>query len=252
MIDATGAPQTVVVLGGTSDIARATVRALVRRRTRTVVLAGRRHEALEAEAADLRAGGVTVDVRTFDALDLGSHESFVASLFEDHDDVDLVLVAFGTTGVQARSERDRAAAVDVVETNYVGAVSVLVPIATRMRERGHGAIVVLSSVAGERPRRANFVYGSSKAGVDAFSQGLGDALRGSGVRVMVVRPGFVHTKMTVDHPPAPFSTTPERVADEIVRGLERGAHTIWVPPVVRWLMAVLRHLPRPLFRLIRR
>jgi decaprenylphospho-beta-D-erythro-pentofuranosid-2-ulose 2-reductase len=110
--------------------------------------------------------------------------------------------------------------------------------------------VVVSSVAAERARRSNFVYGSTMAGRDAFAQGLGDALVGSGARVMVVRPGFVHTRMTAGMEPAPFATTPEVVAAQVVRGLERGSDTVWAPPVVRWMFVVLRHLPRRLWRIV--
>ena len=114
--------------------------------------------------------------------------------------------------------------------------------------QAHGTLIVLSSVAAERPRRSNFVYGASKAGLDAFAQGLGDALAGTGVDVMVVRPGFVRTKMTAGLKPAPLSTTPDAVAGAIVDGLRRGAHTVWVPPALRSVMSIVRHLPRPLFR----
>ena len=103
----------------------------------------------------------------------------------------------------------------------------------------------------ERPRRANFVYGSSKAGLDAFCQGLGDSLVGSGARVVVVRPGFVRTKMTAGRAPAPFATTPDAVADAVVRGLEKGAETIWAPPALRYVFAGMRHLPRPLWRRVK-
>jgi decaprenylphospho-beta-D-erythro-pentofuranosid-2-ulose 2-reductase len=161
-------------------------------------------------------------------------------------------VAVGVLGDQALSERDPDAAVEVFETNLVGPVAVLVRAGERLRAQGHGAIVVLSSVAAERPRRANFVYGASKAGLDAFAQGLGDALVGTGVDVLVVRPGFVRTKMTAGLPEAPFATTPEAVADEIADALARRAHTIWVPRRLRLVMAVLRLLPRPLFRQLRR
>ena len=121
-------------------------------------------------------------------------------------------------------------------------------ISARLRAQGHGTIVALSSVAGERVRKSNFVYGSSKAGVDAFYQGLGDALRGRGVHVMIVRPGFVTTKMTEGLEPAPLSTTPDAVAQAIAQGLERGRDTVWVPPTLRYVMSGLRHLPRSVFR----
>jgi decaprenylphospho-beta-D-erythro-pentofuranosid-2-ulose 2-reductase len=124
-------------------------------------------------------------------------------------------------------------------------------VARQFRRQGHGTLLVLSSVAGERARRANFVYGSSKAGLDSFSQGLGDALVGSGARVVVVRPGFVHTKMTAGMKAAPLSTTPEAVADAVVRGLEKGDEIIWAPAPLRFVMSAMRHLPRPVFRKIK-
>ena len=114
----------------------------------------------------------------------------------------------------------------------------------------HGTLVVLSSVAAERARKTNFVYGSSKAGLDAFAQGLGDALIGSGARVMVVRPGFVHTRMTEGMDPQPFSTTPEAVAASIVRGLERSDEVVWSPGILRYVFAVMRHLPRGIWRIV--
>jgi decaprenylphospho-beta-D-erythro-pentofuranosid-2-ulose 2-reductase len=120
--------------------------------------------------------------------------------------------------------------------------------ANALKKQGHGSLVVLSSVAGERARKANFIYGSTKAGLDAFAQGLGDSLHGSGVHVMVVRPGFVETKMTAGMEKAPLSTTPDAVADAIVSGLRRGAEIVWVPAALRYVLSGLRHLPRPVFR----
>jgi decaprenylphospho-beta-D-erythro-pentofuranosid-2-ulose 2-reductase len=111
--------------------------------------------------------------------------------------------------------------------------------------------VVLSSVAGERVRKSNFVYGGSKAGLDGLAQGLGDSLVGSGVDVIIVRPGFVHTKMTEGMSPPPFSTQPEAVATAIIGALRRRTPVVWVPKVLRPVMAVTRHLPRPLFRRLR-
>jgi len=135
-----------------------------------------------------------------------------------------------------------------VSTNFIGLVSALVPCAERMRGQGHGTLCVLSTVAGERPRRSNFVYGSSKAGLDAFAQGLGDSLAGTGVNVVVVRPGFVHTRMTEGLDAAPLATTPEKVAEATLEGIAQGAHTVWAPPALRYVMSVLRHVPRPIFR----
>ena len=138
--------------------------------------------------------------------------------------------------------------VEPIIANYAGPVSTLLHLANRFRAQGHGSIVVLSSVAGERVRKANYVYGSSKAGLDAFAQGLGDALAGTGVRVLVVRPGWVRTKMTEGMDPAPFPTTPEGVADVVAAGLAKGADVVWAPPVLRAVFSAFRHLPRPLWR----
>jgi decaprenylphospho-beta-D-erythro-pentofuranosid-2-ulose 2-reductase len=253
MKDALGSVQSVLVLGGGSEIALATVRELVARRATTAVLAARRPDALETKVKDLRdlargRANVTIEAIAFDADAIETHDAFVDGAFDRFGDFDLVLLAFGVLGDQSQAERDAAAAVEVARVNYLDPVAVAVPVVNRLRAQGHGTFVVLSSVAGERARRSNFVYGSTKAGLDAFFQGLGDSLVGTGVSVMIVRPGFVHTKMTEGLDPAPLATTPEAVAEAIVRGLERGSEIVWVPPALRWVMAALRHVPRPLFR----
>ena len=249
MRDALGNVQSVLVLGGGSDIALATVHRLVERRARTVVLAAHHPDRLVDAADALRAAGATtVEVVPFDADATDTHSALVDDLFDRFGDFDVVLVAFGVLGDQAQAEQDVAAALEIARVNYLGTVSVAVPVAHRLRAQGHGTIVALSSVAGERVRRSNFVYGSSKAGMDGFLQGLGDSLVGSGVKVLVVRPGFVRSKMTEGMDEAPLSTTPDAVADAIVTGLARGSETVWVPGTLRYVMMVLRHVPRPIFR----
>ncbi|MFE7855129.1 decaprenylphospho-beta-D-erythro-pentofuranosid-2-ulose 2-reductase [Streptomyces sp. NPDC057403] len=247
MKDAFGLPQSLLVLGGTSEIALATARRLIARRTRVVWLAGRPSPALETAAAELRALGPEVHTVAFDALDPGAHEEVLGKVFAESD-VDMVLLAFGVLGDQAGDEREPAAAVRVVQTNYTGAVSAGLVAARALQAQGHGSLVVLSSVAGERARRSNFIYGSSKAGLDAFAQGLGDALHGTGVHVMVVRPGFVRSKMTEGLPETPLATTPESVATAVELGLRRRSETVWVPGALRVVMSALRHVPRGLFR----
>lgn len=247
MKDAFGLPQSLLVLGGTSEIALATARRLIARRTRTVWLAGRPSPGLDEAAGQLRGLGAEVHTVAFDALDPAAHEDTLGKVFAEGD-VDMVLLAFGTLGDQAHDERDPGAAVRVAQTNYTGAVSAGLVCAGALQAQGHGSLVVLSSVAGERARRANFIYGSSKAGLDAFAQGLGDALYGTGVHVMVVRPGFVRTRMTAGLPEAPLATTPEAVAAAVELGLRRRAETVWVPGALRVVMSALRHLPRGVFR----
>jgi decaprenylphospho-beta-D-erythro-pentofuranosid-2-ulose 2-reductase len=247
--DSLGAVQSVLVLGAGSDIAHATLRALVARRTRTIVLAARDPASLDEIASELRAlGAERVETVAFDACDTAHHAALIDDVFARVGDIDVALLTFGVLGDQTQAERDPDAAVDIARVNYLGPVSVGVPLAQKMREQGHGTIVALSSVAGERTRRSNFVYGSSKAGMDAFFQGLGDSLVGSGVKVMIVRPGFVHTKMTEGMHAAPLSTDADAVADAIVGGLARGSETVWVPSTLRYVMSALRHVPRPIFR----
>jgi decaprenylphospho-beta-D-erythro-pentofuranosid-2-ulose 2-reductase len=250
--DALGRVQTAAVFGGNSDIARATIEALAADGLHRVVLAVR-DPARAPAAAALRARGLAVEVIAFDADDPPAHPAAVDEAFTrlDGADLDLALVAFGVLGEHPAAERDPAQAVALARTNFVGGVSVLTVLGERLRAQGHGTIVVLSSVAGERARKANYAYGATKAGLDAFAQGLGDALAPAGIDVLVVRPGFVRTKMTAGRPAAPLATDADAVARAIVSGLRRRAHTVWAPPVLRWVFAVLRHLPRPLFRRVR-
>lgn len=244
----------VLVLGGTSEIALAIMHALQSRAPREVVLAGRDLPALETAADELRARGCArVSTLELDAIDVARHERVVAQAFTElGGSADIVIVAVGVLGERGALPEDLNGAVRTLQVNLVGAGSLLMCAAAKMRAQGHGSIVVMSSVAAERPRRANAVYGASKAGLDALAQGLGDELRDHGVQVLVVRPGFVHTRMTSGLDPAPLASTPEAVARVVLAGLDSGAHTVWAPPALRWLMVALKLLPRPLFRRLRR
>lgn len=248
MKDSLGRVQSILVLGGDSDIAAATVEAFRVRRTQRAILAGRNIERLEARAAGLRERGMTVETVHFDADDLDSHAQFFEEQFAKDGRIDVVLVAFGVLGDQERGERDAATAVAIGRTNFLGAVSAAVNAGEQLRRQGQGSLVVLSSVAAQRPRRSNFVYGASKAGIDAFSEGLAFALKDQGVQVLTVRPGFVHTKMTEGMKKVPFSTTPEAVAAAIVQGVAKGDELIWVPGIFRFIMIAMKLVPRPIFR----
>jgi decaprenylphospho-beta-D-erythro-pentofuranosid-2-ulose 2-reductase len=248
MQDALGAARSMLVLGGTSEIALATVRRLAQDRLERVVLAARDADAAAAAATPLRDLGLDVATTHFDALQTDQHVDQVNDAFEALGEVDVVLHAAGVLGDQGDFDADPGSAARAATANYGGAMSALLAVAERLRSQGHGSIVVLSSVAAERPRRSNFVYGSTKAGLDAFAQGLGDSLLEHGILVMVVRPGFVHTRMTRGMDAQPFSTSPEAVADAIARGLARRDELVWVPSVLRYLFIVMRHLPRGLWR----
>jgi len=251
MRDALGAVQSVLVLGGTSEIATATVRRLIDGRCRKVILAARDTAACGPIADALRAHGAeSVEAVPFDAADTAGHAKVIDDIFTTFGDIDLVLVAFGVLGDQVDFDADPGSAAQAVTTNYVGAVSSGLAVANAIRRQGHGTIVVLSSVAGIRSRKSNFVYGSSKAGLDAFAQGLGDSLAASGGRVLVVRPGFVHTRMTEGMEAQPFSTTPEAVADVIVAALQKNKEIVYAPAILQYVFGVMRNLPRPLWRII--
>ena len=247
MINAVGNPQSLLLLGGTSEIALATAERYATRRPLRVVLAARPSQRLDAAAARLDRVGATVMTLPFDAAAVGSHAETIEKAFADGD-IDVTLVAFGLLGDQEKAWTDHRSAVELAQVNYVGAVSVGVLLATALRRQGHGALVALSSAAAERPRRANFCYGSTKAGLDAFYTGLTEALRGDGIGVTIVRPGFVHTKMTTGMDAAPLSTTPEKVAEIAVDAVTKGRELVWAPAPLRAVMSVLRHIPRPVFR----
>ena len=251
MQDALGAVQSVLVLGGSSDIALATVRELARERCHTVILAGRDVAKLGKQADDLRQAGIaTVDVVAFDAQDTDRHEQIIDDVFANHPDLDVVILAFGVLGDQQSFDEDPAAAARAAVTNYAGGVSAGLAAAKNLKAQGHGTLAVITSVAGARVRSDATVYGSTKAGLDAFAQGLGDRLHGTGVNVMVVRPGFVRTKMTDHLDDGPMATTVDAVARDIVAGLRSGAHTVWSPAKLRYVFAVMGVLPRPLWRRI--
>lgn len=248
MIDATGRPQSVLLLGGTSDIAVALAREWARQvADLRVCLAARPSSRRGQVASDLRGAGCRVEELDFDALVNDDHER-VVRLAGGSEDIDVAVVAFGVLGDPERAWQDAAEAARLARTNYDAALLSGVALGGMVRRQGHGVVVALSSVAGERPRRSNFVYGSSKAGFDAFFTGLGEALRPLGGRVVVVRPGFVRSSMTEGLEAAPLAVDPAVVAKAVVRAVESGREQVWVPGLLRVVMSGLRHLPRPLFR----
>jgi decaprenylphospho-beta-D-erythro-pentofuranosid-2-ulose 2-reductase len=249
MKDAFGHPQSVVVLGGTSDIARELASLLLEDRGRSVVFAGRDRVALKRVAKDLHDRVAHVGTVTFDASTLDDVEKTVMRCFEAAGEaVDVVIMAVGELGHQEVDELDPDRIARMMTVNLTWPAAALSVVAAQLRQQGHGRIIVLSSVAGIRVRRSNFVYGSAKAGLDGFAVGLCEALQGTGVSVHIVRPGFVRTKMTADRSPAPFAVEAPRVASDIVRGLARGQTVIWSPGLLRWMFSGLRLLPGGLWR----
>lgn len=244
-MDAVGTPSSVLVVGGTSDIGLAVVERLGAGTRLRVVLAAR--PSPRRDAAVQRLAGHDVEVVDFDAEDTGSHAATVSAAFAGGD-LDVVVVAVGLLGDQELAWQDHASAVRLLQVNATAAVSTGVLVAARLRQQGHGTVVALSSVAAERARRSNFVYGAGKAAMDAFYTGLREALRPDGVRVLVVRPGFVRSRMTAGLPPVPLSTTPEAVAERVATALVERREVVRVPAALGPVMAVVRTLPSPVFR----
>jgi decaprenylphospho-beta-D-erythro-pentofuranosid-2-ulose 2-reductase len=232
-----------LLVGGTSEIGLAIVRRLAAER---VWLLGRDGARLARSAAELDVA--SVECGLLEADDIASHRRAVEQAFADAGEFEVVVIAVGVLGAQAGLDADPDEALEVMRVNFLGAGSLLLECLRQLRQRGEGALVLLSSVAAERPRSSNPIYGAAKAGVDALAQGLSDAIASSGVRVLVVRPGFVKTRMTAGLAPAPFATTPEAVASATVAALRGHAGTIWVPRSLRFVFALLRHLPRGIYR----
>ena len=238
----------VLLLGGTSEIGLAILTALGLPADAEVILAGRDEQRLAAAGKELPAQVRTIP---YDAVETERHQAFVDGVF-DGGPVDLVVSAAGVLVPQADLERDVRRAAAMIETNFTGHVSTLLAVANRMRAQGRGTIVVLSSVAAVRPRKANFVYGAAKAGLDAFARGLTDSLHGTGVRVLLVRPGFVIGRMTAGMPPAPLATTPEKVGAATVAALRGRKTAAWVPAPLAGFAVALRLIPRPFWRRVSR
>ena len=249
VFDAVGNPQTILLLGGTSEIGLAICERYLRNAAARVILAclpddpGRD----DAVAQLTKAGAKAVALVGFDALDTDSHPKVIEKAFSDGD-IDVAIVAFGMDADAEELWHNQRKAVQIAQINYTAAVSVGVLLAEKMRAQGFGQIIAMSSVAGERVRRANFVYGSSKAGLDGFYLGLGEALRDDGVRVLVIRPGQVRTRFSAHVKEAPLTVDKEQVAELAVSAAAKGKELVWAPGAFRYVMMVLRHVPRAIFR----
>lgn len=243
MLNAVGMPQHIVLFGGNSDIGVAIAEEYLKKGPMRVTLMNRT-EPTAAIAAVEKAGGTATFIE-FDATDFDSHPAVFDKI---EGDIDVAIVAFGILGDNEEQWQNQAKAVQAAQVNYTGAVSVGVLLAERMKAQHHGTIVALSSVAGVKVRRSNFVYGSTKAGFDGFFTQLGEALREFGVHVLVVRPGQVRTKMSAGVKEAPLTVDREDVAKAVVAGVHNRKEEIWVHPAFQAVMLVLQHIPKPIFR----
>jgi decaprenylphospho-beta-D-erythro-pentofuranosid-2-ulose 2-reductase len=255
VFDAVGNPQAILLLGGTSEIGLAICERYLRDTKARVVLADlpdhpRKDEAIAAITA---AGAKSVEWIDFDGIKSDTHPDVIDAAF-GNGDIDVAIVAFGLLGDAEELWQNQRKAVQIAAINYTAAVSVGVLLGEKMRAQGSGRIIAMSSAAGERVRRSNFVYGSTKAGLDGFYLGLGEALREFGVRVLVIRPGQVRTATTIAHlkatgaKEAPMTVDKEDVAELAVTASAKGKDLVWAPGPFRYVMMILRHIPRPIFR----
>ncbi|WP_063019133.1 decaprenylphospho-beta-D-erythro-pentofuranosid-2-ulose 2-reductase [Nocardia niwae] len=249
MINAVGNPQSILLLGGTSEIGLAICAEYLKKGPARVTLAALPGDPLrEGAVAQMKAAGASqVDVIDFDALDTESHPKVIDAAW-DAGDVDVAIVAFALDGDPEELWQNQGKAVRVAQINYTASVSVGVLVGEKMKAQGFGRIIAMSSVAGERVRRSNFVYGSTKAGLDGFYLGLGEALRPHGPRVLVIRPGMVRTRFSSHVKEAPLTVDKEDVAALAVAASQRGKELVWAPGAFRYVMMVLRHVPRAIFR----
>lgn len=236
----------ILILGATSDMAQAIARKYALKGW-SLTLAARDTDQLVSMAGDLRVrSGAEVAVAAFDALDEASHRPFYDGLTVRPD---AVIAAFGYMGDQLQARTDPDEIRRTIATNFSGMASILSIVAEDFERRGSGAIAAISSVAGDRGRQSNYVYGAAKAGLTAFLSGLRNRLAPRGVHVMTVKPGFCRTKMT-EHLdlPAALTATPEQVAEAVYNGLEKRRNTVYVLWMWRWIMLIIRHLPEPVFK----
>jgi decaprenylphospho-beta-D-erythro-pentofuranosid-2-ulose 2-reductase len=249
VFDAVGNPQTILLLGGTSEIGLAICQRYLQNAHARILLAAMPDDPgrNDAVAQMTAAGARSVELIDFEALDTDSHTAVIDQAFAGGD-VDVAIVAFGLLGDAEELWQNQRKAVQIAEINYTAAVSVGVLLGEKMRAQGFGQIIAMSSAAGERVRRSNFVYGSTKAGLDGFYLGLGEALKKFGVRVLVIRPGQVRTRLSAHIKEAPLTVDKEYVANLAVTASAKGKELVWAPGAFRYVMMVLRHIPRPIFR----
>lgn len=245
-----GQPQSVVVLGGSSDIARALTKRLCAARAHTVVLCGRNQQLLDESAEEAKTyGATTAPTVVFDAHDVADAARVVNEAFEKvNGDVDLVVLAVGLLGDQFAQENDATAAASVALVNFAWPVAALAEVRRRLVDQGKGRILVMSSVASVRVRRNAYLYGGAKAGLDRLCEAMADSLEGTGVTLQLLRPGVVRTRMAEGHAPMPFTTGPEEVAGYVMKGLETNDRVIWSPPILRYAFALVRVLPQSIWR----
>lgn len=239
----------ILVIGAGSAIAEASARVFAQRGD-ALFLVGRKADVLESMCADLRIRGAkAVGMHVMDANEFGDHEAMLNEAESSLGGLDAVLIAHGTLSDQKACEASVERTLQELNTNGVSVVALLTRIAARFEQRRAGTIVVISSVAGDRGRQSNYVYGSAKALVTAFTSGLRQRLYPLGVAVITIKPGFVDTPMTAAFPKGALWARPQQIAAGIVSAVDRGSATVlYLPAFWRLIMLIIRSIPETIFR----
>jgi decaprenylphospho-beta-D-erythro-pentofuranosid-2-ulose 2-reductase len=241
-------PNRILILGATSAIAMAVARQLVSPAAHFFLVA-RSKEKLTAVAQDLLVRGARqVDMIVADLDDTHAHAQILNVATTQLGGIDLVLLAHGVLGDQSAAERDYFIAEPILVTNLLSPVSLLTWLANYCESQGRGTLAVVSSVAGDRGRKSNYVYGASKAGLDAFLSGLRNRCDRAGVQVLTIKPGFVATPMTAHIPKNRLFASPERVAGDILRAVQKRKDVVYVPWFWRPIMAIIKAVPERIFK----
>jgi decaprenylphospho-beta-D-erythro-pentofuranosid-2-ulose 2-reductase len=245
-----GVAQNIVLFGGTSEIGQAIIEKLVKPGVSHVVLVSRDIDTAEDQVAEIAERYPDLEVHhvRFDAADSASMGHVVAEIAQQIGDIDVAIIAQGVLQEGLDYYANPSALLPVADVNFTGTMVLMYALAAQMRAQGYGKMVLLSSVAGERVRKGNPVYGATKAGIDGFALALDHELVGSGVSILVVRPGFVTTKMTKGMVKAPFSTDADTVATAVEKAVGTSKTIIWVPGLLQYLFAVLKNLPTAIWR----
>jgi len=239
--------EAVLILGATSAIARATAAAFAARGA-ALYLASRDRDELERIAADLHLRyGVEVHHGLFDAEATETHETFLRAVIKEMPDLSGVVLAFGYLGDQ-QAARNFDVGAKVIASNFTGAASILSHCANYFEPLQHGFIIGISSVAGDRGRQSNYVYGAAKGALNLYLQGLRNRLFASGVRVITIKPGFVDTAMTFGLPGLFLVASPQSIGERIVRTLDKSADVVYLPWFWRYIMLIIQHIPEPVFK----
>jgi len=241
-------PKSILVLGATSAIAQAWMRLLAPEGA-SFFLVARNAGHLDSVAKDLVTRGATaVHVESVDLDDTAGHVALLESAAAALGSLDCAFIAHGVLGDQAAGERDFAVAAASLQTNFLSTVSLVTWLANYFAAQFHGRLVVISSVAGDRGRKSNYIYGAAKAGLNAFLDGVRNRLDREGVHVLTVRPGFVATPMTAHLPQGPLFAGPDVVAQDILHAMERRRDVLYTPWFWRWIMAIVRNIPEWKFK----